>query len=576
MQYRLIDFLSLVGSLGLFLFGMKIMSEALQKTAGDKLRQILASMTSNRFKGVLTGFLITAAIQSSSATTVMIVSFVNAGLLSLTESIGVIMGANIGTTVTAWMISILGFNMKISILSLPLIGLGFPLLFFKNARAKYWGEFVIGFAFIFLGLEFLKTNVPDIQSNPHILSFLQNYTNMGLATTLLFILIGTLLTVIIQSSSATMALTLVMCNNGWIPFEAAVAMVLGENIGTTITANVAALVGNVSSKRAARAHFIFNILGVVWIITIMPLFLKAVAGIMDSSGLGDPFTHKESVPVALSLFHSSFNIINTLVLIGLVKLIERVVIWMVPLKEDEDETFRLKYISFGLLTTSEMSILQAKNEINLFARRISKMFTALVKRFNTANRKDFVKLEEKIAKYEKISDNIEVEIAAYLTKILANHDITAASSRQIRSMFRIIDELESIADSCFNIMKTISRKSETRISFTHDQRASINKMLALVEEAYAVMQSNIEKDYREVTLEKARKAEEKINSLRDDLKKAHLKNIEKKKYSYLSGIFFNDIYCECEKMGDHIINITEAIYDIYHLSAPVPSEVQHL
>jgi len=229
-----------------------------------------------------------------------------------------------------------------------------------------------------------------------------------------------------------------------------------------------------------------------------------------------------------------------------------------------------------LFTTSEMSILQAKNEINLFARRISKMFTALVKRFNTANRKDFVKLEEKIAKYEKISDNIEVEIAAYLTKILANHDITAASSRQIRSMFRIIDELESIADSCFNIMKTISRKSETRISFTHDQRASINKMLALVEEAYAVMQSNIEKDYREVTLEKARKAEEKINSLRDDLKKAHLKNIEKKKYSYLSGIFFNDIYCECEKMGDHIINITEAIYDIYHLSAPVPSEVQHL
>lgn len=572
MHYRLIDFLSLIGSLGLFLFGMKIMSEALQKSAGNKLRQILASMTSNRFKGVLTGFLITAAIQSSSATTVMIVSFVNAGLLSLIESIGVIMGANIGTTVTAWIISILGFNMKISILSLPLIGVGFPLLFFKNGKARYWGEFVIGFAFIFLGLEFLKTNVPDIQSNPHILSFLQDYTNMGLASTLLFILIGTILTVIIQSSSATMALTLVMCNNGWIPFEAAAAMVLGENIGTTITANVAAIMGNVSSKRAARAHFIFNFIGVIWIVSVMPVFLKGIAAIMESSGLDSPFGNTGSIPVALSLFHSSFNIINTAILIGLAKIIERIVVWMVPLREEEDEISRLKYISFGLLTTSEMSILQAKNEINLYARRILKMFGFVVRRFGTTSRKDFEKIEDKITKYEKISDNIEVEIAAYLTKILANHDITAASSRQIRSMFRIIDEIESIADSCFNIMRTISKKSETKIIFTHDQRDGINKMFALVEEAFAVMQSNIEKDYRDVTLEKARKAEEKINNLRDELKRAHLKSIEKKKYSYLSGIFFNDIYCECEKMGDHIINISEAIYDIYYQPGPVPAE----
>ncbi len=572
MDYRLIDLLSLIGSLGLFLFGMKIMSEALQKSAGNKLRQILASMTSNRFKGVLTGFLITAVIQSSSATTVMIVSFVNAGLLSLIESIGVIMGANIGTTVTAWMISILGFNMKISILSLPLIGVGFPLLFFKNGKARYWGEFVIGFAFIFLGLEFLKTNVPDIQSNPHILSFLQDYTNMGLASTLLFILIGTILTIIIQSSSATMALTLVMCNNGWIPFEAAAAMVLGENIGTTITANVAAIVGNVSSKRAARAHFIFNFIGVIWIVSVMPFFLKGIAGIMESSGLASPFGTTASIPVALSLFHSSFNIINTAILIGLAKIIEKIVVWMVPLREEDDEISRLKYISFGLLTTSEMSIIQAKNEINLYARRISKMFGFVVRRFGTTNRRDFEKIEDKITKYEKISDNIEVEIAAYLTKILANHDITAASSRQIRSMFRIIDEIESIADSCFNIMRTISKKSETKISFNHDQRDGINKMFALVEEAFAVMQSNIEKEYRDVTLEKARKAEEKINNLRDELKRAHLKSIEKKRYSYLSGIFFNDIYCECEKMGDHIINITEAIYYIYYQPGPVPAE----
>ncbi|MBW6501965.1 MAG: Na/Pi cotransporter family protein [Bacteroidales bacterium] len=572
MQYTLIDFLSLIGSLGLFLFGMKVMSEALQKSAGNKLRQILASMTSNRVKGVLTGFLITAVIQSSSATTVMIVSFVNAGLLSLIESIGVIMGANIGTTVTAWMISILGFNMKISVLSLPLIGIGFPLLFFKNMKAKYWGEFIIGFAFIFLGLEFLKVNVPDIRSNPEILSFLQNYTNLGFLSLILFIVIGSLLTIIIQSSSATMALTLVMCNNGWIPFEAAAAMVLGENIGTTITANVAAIVGNVSSKRAARAHFIFNIIGVMWIVSIMPLFLRGVDGIMVSSGLDSPLSDKGSIPVALSIFHSSFNILNALLLIGLARIIERIVVWMVPLKEDEDESFRLKYISFGLLTTSELSILQAKNEINLYAQRINKMFGFVIKRFYTTNRKDFEKLEEKIVKYEKISDNIEVEIATYLTKILGNHDITTVSSRQIRSMFRIIDELESIADCCFNVMKTISKKGESKTTFNQEQRESINKMFVLVEEALEIMHINIEKEYREVTLERAQKAESRINILRDELKRNHLKNIEKKKYSYLSGIFYNDIYCECEKMGDHIINITEAIWDIFHQPAPVASE----
>jgi phosphate:Na+ symporter len=369
-----------------------------------------------------------------------------------------------------------------------------------------------------------------------------------------------------------MALTLVMCNNGWIPFEAAAAMVLGENIGTTITANVAAIVGNVSSKRAARAHFIFNFIGVIWIVSVMPFFLKGIAGIMESSGLASPFGTTASIPVALSLFHSSFNIINTAILIGLAKIIEKIVVSMVPLREEDDEISRLKYISFGLLTTSEMSIIQAKNEINLYARRISKMFGFVVRRFGTTNRRDFEKIEDKITKYEKISDNIEVEIAAYLTKILANHDITAASSRQIRSMFRIIDEIESIADSCFNIMRTISKKSETKISFNHDQRDGINKMFALVEEAFAVMQSNIEKEYRDVTLEKARKAEEKINNLRDELKRAHLKSIEKKRYSYLSGIFFNDIYCECEKMGDHIINITEAIYYIYYQPGPVPAE----
>ncbi len=563
MEYRLIDFLTLVGSLGLFLFGMKVMSEALQKAAGSRMRQILASMTSNRFKGILTGFMITTLIQSSSATTVMIVSFVNAGLLSLIESIGVIMGANIGTTVTAWIISILGFNMKISVLSLPLIGIGMPLLFAKGSKTRYWGEFIIGFAFIFLGLEFLKQSVPDIKSHPEILSFLQNYTNMGFGSTLLFVLLGTILTVIIQSSSATMALTLVMCNNGWIPFEIAAAMVLGENLGTTITANLAALVGNVSSKRAARAHFIFNMIGVLWILAVMPLFLRTISSVMVSSGLGSPNESFSSVPIALSIFHSSFNIINTLLLIGMARVIERIVIWMVPQKED-DEEFRLKYISFGLLTTSEMSILQAKSEINHYSRRIGRMFGFVRKMFSATSSKEREKFGEKIAKYEKISDNIEMEIATYLTRILENRDITGVSSRRIRSMYKIIDEIESVADSCYNIMRTLSRKSESKATFSQEQRNNINKMFDLIEQAFEVMHENIELGYKHIVLEKALEVEEQINDLRNILKAEHLKNIEKKKYSYLAGVYYNDIFCEAEKMGDHIINVSESIFEILH------------
>lgn len=563
MNYGVMDFLSLIGALGLFLFGMKIMSEALQKTAGSRMRQILATMTSNRFKGILTGFLITAIIQSSSATTVMIVSFVNAGLLSLIESIGVIMGANIGTTVTAWIISILGFNMKISVLSLPLIGVGFPFLFAKNSKTKYTGEFIIGFAFLFLGLEFLKSSMPDINSNPEILSFLQNYTNLGFRSTLLFVLVGTLLTVIIQSSSASMALTLVMCNNGWMSFDVAAAMVLGENIGTTITANLAAFVGNVSSKRAARAHFVFNIIGVAWILTIMPLFLKMITSLMVATGLGSPVESNASIPIALSIFHSAFNIINTILLVGLTRGIEKIVIWMVPQKED-DEEFRLKYISFGLLTTSEMSILQAKSEINLYSHRVTRMFGFLRMMFNATSVRERDTHAKRIAKYEEISDNIEVEIANYLTRILENRDITGISSKRIRSMFKIIDEIESIADACYNMMRTLERKYESKSTFNQEQKRNINRMFDLIDKALATLNENMELGYKHVSLEKAQAVETEINELRNELKAEHLKNIEKNKYSYLSGIYYNDMYSESEIMGDHIINISESIHEILH------------
>lgn len=532
------------------------------------MRQILASMTSNRIKAVLTGFMVTTAVQSSSATTVMIVSFVNAGLLSLIESIGVIMGANIGTTTTAWIIAILGFNVNISALSLPLIGIALPLLFSRRLARKNWAEFIIGFALVFLGLEYLKNSVPDIQSHPEILEFLRNYTNMGFLSTLLFIGLGTILTIVIQSSSATMALTLVMCNNGWIPFDIAAAMVLGENLGTTITANIAAMVANVSARRAARAHLIFNVFGVLWILLMMPVFLRTIDSVMSSWSMGSPYDNISSIPVALSIFHTSFNLINTFLLIGLARVIERTVVWLVPQKDEEDEEFRLKYISFGMLNTSEMSILQAKREITLYVSKITKMFGLVRKLFNTTHYADIEKLEAKIIKYEKISDNIEVEIATYLTKILENGDMTSISSKRVRSMYKIIDEIESIADCSFNLMRTIRRKYDSKTKFTDDQHANINRMFNLIEEAFAIMHNNIDLGYKNISLDEAIEVESRINELRNELKSEHLAAIERKSYPYLTGIYYNDLYCEGEKMADHMINISESIWEILHPPRP--------
>ena len=363
MNYSIWDFLQLIGSLGVFLYGMKLMSEALQKVAGNKMRKILAAMTSNRVKGVVTGLLITAIIQSSSATTVMVVSFVNAGLLDLVSAIGVIMGANVGTTFTAWLISILGFQVSMGDLSLILIGAGVPLLFSRKRIRKSWGEFIIGFGLLFIGLEFLQQHMPKINENPELLRFLRNYTDLGYGSYLIFLLIGTFLTVIIQSSSATMALTLVMCANGWIGFDIAASMVLGENIGTTITANLAATVANTAAKRAAFAHFLFNMFGVCWVMALFPLFLKGVGALSVELGIGDPFTDTQSVPVALSLFHTCFNVANVLILIWFTKSLAHIVTRIVKPKESAEDAFTLKHIKIGLLSTPEASLFQAKQQI---------------------------------------------------------------------------------------------------------------------------------------------------------------------------------------------------------------------
>jgi phosphate:Na+ symporter len=558
MNYSFLDFLTLVGSLGLFLFGMKLMSEGLQKVAGDKMRSILAAMTSTRLTGVLTGFLITAVIQSSSATTVMIVSFVNAGLLSLTQSIGVIMGANIGTTITAWIISLLGFKVNISALSIPLIGIGFPLLFSKKNVFKSWGEVIIGFSFLFMGLDFLKDSVPDIKSNPQILEFLSQYTELGFLSVIIFLLIGTLLTIVIQSSSATMALTLVMCNNGWIPFDLAAAMVLGENIGTTITANIAAIIANVSAKRAARAHFIFNVFGVIWMLLIYRLFLNAVDYIVVHSDGVSPFESPLGIPIALSIFHSSFNILNVIILVWFAPLIVNIVTKITPEKKGVDEEFRLQHIQTGLLSTSELSILQARKEISVISRRTCRMFD-FVKEMAEQDiaSKSFSNIKERLTKYEDIIDRMEIEMANYLSQITEG-ELSKAGTIRVKSMYKIIDEIESIADMCYNIGLILEKNRNEKGRFSSQMVKNLNQMFQLIDLALEEMNKNIDVEYKEANITKAIELETMINKLRDNLRENHLMSIKEQKYSYQNGIYYMEIISLCEKIGDHVININEA------------------
>lgn len=561
MEFSIGQILELVGSLGLFLFGMKLLSESLQKVAGDKMRGILTAMTSNRFKGILTGIVITTVVQSSSATTVMLVSFVNAGLLSLSQSIGVIMGANIGTTVTAWMISLLGFEFSISAIALPIIGLGFPLVFSKNNTRKSWGELLLGFAILFLGLEFLKNSVPDISSSPEALQFLSNYTNKGFASLLLFGGIGTLLTIVIQSSSATMALTLVMCSSGWISYEIAAAMVLGENVGTTITANIAAAVVNVSAKRTARAHLVFNLLGALWMFFVFNRFVTLIADIVVYMGGQNPFVNPAGVPIALSLFHSAFNVANTLIWVWFSPLIVKIVTRMVPAKPNEEEEFRLKHIGIGLLSTGELSLVQAKKEIVNYATRTHRMFGFVQELFAENGGKGFNTIYERIEKYEDISDRMEVEIATYLTRISLN-DLSTESSRRLQGMLNIINDIESVSDCNYNLAKTFLRKRNAGITFNQEIKDNLTQIFSLVDKAYLVMIDNLEVGYMHVKLGDAYAAEEDINQYRNKLKQEHIRNVEEVKYEYQAGVIYNDLFSEAERLGDHIINVSEAIAEV--------------
>ena len=554
MEYSFYDLLKLLGSLAMFLYGMKIMSEGLQKFAGDRLRSILTAMTTNRVTGVLTGVLITALIQSSSATTVMVVSFVNAGLLSLSQSIGVIMGANIGTTVTAWIISALGFKVDMAAMSLPLLAVGVPLLFSGKSNRKSIGEFIFGFSFLFMGLSLLKANAPDLGKNPEMLSFVQNYTDMGFASVILFVLIGTVLTMIVQASAATMAITLIMCANGWISFELGAALVLGENIGTTITANLAALTGNTQSRRAAMAHLVFNIFGVIWVLCLFkPVTMGVSWFVEDIMQTVDPAV---AVSFKLSAFHTAFNICNVLLLIWFVKFIETTVCKLIPQKETEEE-YRLRFITGGLLSTAELSIVQARKEINLFAERMSRMFGMLKDLLHETNENEFNKLFSSIEKYENISDNMELEIANYLNKVTEGR-LSSESKLEIRGMLREVTEIESIGDSCYNLARTLNRKRSGGNDFTEKQYEHIHQMMQLTSDALTQMIAIVEDDNHVVDVNKTFNLENEINNYRAQLKNQNVVDVNNKEYDYQMGVHYMDIIGECEKLADYVVNVVEA------------------
>ncbi|MFA6806020.1 MAG: Na/Pi cotransporter family protein [Bacteroidales bacterium] len=550
--------LTFLGGLGLFLYGMKTMSDSLQRMTGDKLRSFLSKMTSNPFRGILTGMGITTIIQSSSATTVMVVSFVNAGALTLAGAVSVIMGANIGTTVTAWIVALLGFKFNISEYILPIIAIATPLLFIRSKENL--GHFLIGFGLLFLGLQMITSNVPDFTDAKYsgVLEFIAGMSNYGFFSILLFVLIGTIFTFIIQSSSAMMAVTLVMCLKGLITFEMGAALVLGENIGTTITANLAASVANKTAKQAARAHLIFNVIGVVWILLLFNQVLFVIDKFSISVGGGSPFTNVASIPTALALFHSFFNIFNSFMLVWFIPQIIKIVERMVPIYKDSDEEFRLKFIPSGYISAGELTIEPAKREIEIFSKRLIKMYDMLHQLTEIKDDKKFKEIFERVLKYEEITDRMELEIANYLTKA-SEHDLSHKASLYISSMLRIVDNLESIGDSCNQIAITLDSKKKSGIVFEKELTHKLDIMFAYVRDALILMDDNLQSDYNDITAEKANEMEAKINQYRDTLRDEHTEAIKTKQYSYQTGIFYSSLYAQCEKLADFVINVTEAV-----------------
>ena len=591
----------------MFLYGMKVMSEGLQKAAGDRLRNILSAMTRNRFTGTITGFAITALIQSSSASTVMVVSFVNAGLMTLAQSMAVIFGANVGTTFTAWVIALFGFKVNISAFVLPLIGLAVPLLFSKKGRTKSIGEFLVGFSFLFMGLDMISLYVPDLQSNPEMFAFLKEYASMGISSILIFLAVGIVLTMVIQSSAATFAITLIMCTKGWITFDLACALVLGSNIGTTITPILASMSGNVAAKRTAMGHLLFNLLGTVWCICIFIPFCDFNAWLTDTIGAGNPnalynfvngleqsdpelynhlfdnslpaghevmakiATMQLSVSFGLSIFHTVFNLVNLSIMIWLTNFYVKTVERLIPAKHKEDEEFALKYISGGLLSSAELNIAQAEKEMAVYAERVGRMLDMAQTLVHTKERsEEFDKLYSRLDKYEDISDRMEIEIANFLN-LTAEGRLSNQSKLHVAAMLNIVSEIESIADACLGVGKILLRKQQSHAEFNKEIYENIDTMFAYVHEAMTMMIAllkNVE-NTTDHQLNTSYNKEREINNVRNTLRSANVDNINEKHYEYQAGIYYMDIISDLERTGDYISNVVDTIKEQFHNRIPL-------
>ena len=575
---------SVLGGLAMFLYVMALMSEGLQKSAGDRLRAFMAKMTSNAFKRVLTGTVVTCLVQSSSATTIMVVSFVNAGLLTLGNAIGVIMGANIGTTLTAWITS-LGFSVNIALFAVPMMGVGFVLHSSKKATMKNIGQFLMGFAVMYVGLTFMKdcSNAILGEYQTGMMNFFGSINGFGFWSILLFLVAGAVLTIVLQASSATMAITMLLAASGLIDFKLAVAMVLGENIGTTITANIAAAVANTSAKRAARAHTIFNIVGVIWVLCIFGPIVKLICMIMTELGFQDPMTAsaelaaiaksgetvdaavmsnlKDSLLYGIAMLHTLFNVTNTLVLIWFTPLIEKAVVWLVKEPKGESEKYRLKYISGGPLHTAELSLQEAKLELIHFAEICRNGFTYVREAINEQDKEKFDDLNDKLIKYEEITDRIEYEIATYLNEVSKN-EISYEATERIKAMYKIIGEMESLGDSGESIGRILKRKEAHGKVFDKTILDRLNKMCELIIKAYDVMIENLKNEnLRDIS--NAQNCEYNINECRNHLREEHIVNIESDSYNYLTGVYYMDVLAELEKIGDFLINISQAVVGKY-------------
>lgn len=563
MSYSFFDFLQLVGALGIFIFGMKIFSEGLQKMAGQRLRAILSGMTRNRFIGVLTGFITTSITQSSSTTTVMAVSFVNAGLLSFVQSTGVIMGANIGTTITAWLVAIFGFKVKITPIAIALIGIFFPFMFSRNSRWRVVAEAMVGFGILFIGLDFLKGSVPDIKSNPDMLAFLDMFTGYGYLSMILFVFIGTILTLITQSSSAATAITLVMLFEGWISFPIAAAMVLGENIGTTVTANLAALVGNVHAKRSARFHFMFNVIGVIWMMIVIFPVLAAIDHVVQFftenpvSIMSDNEAARANATLGLSLFHTSFNVLNVVLLFAFVPYLVRLVEYIQPDRGGKDDEFHLRYIDPGVMTSPVIAMEQAQNEIQEFAGILEKMHVCVNELlFDPKAPRDA--LAERVQKYEEATDRLEIEISDYLVKVAEHTNLDHDITEQMRFMQIMINDLERIADIYYQISKLTDRMREANTDWPADARNDMENMMAALYDAIKHMNANVALDAEDITLDKAVTLENAVDKLRDQFRENHFKRLEEGVYSTRAGVTFIDVLNRLERIGDHILNVNES------------------